>query len=165
MEVLYQDNREEHYDQLAYHHEKAGNEETAVEYLIKAGEKAFSSYANSESLTYFERALKIRKSQNMNLQKARILLGLGRAKVAMKDISVPEHISKLFVQAFDYFVESNDTQRAVGLVTEPPLPTIPEPFMDPLIERALKMASDTENKRKYEKNTAPQRRNDKKGKI
>jgi class 3 adenylate cyclase/tetratricopeptide (TPR) repeat protein len=53
IQTLYSDALEEHYEQLAYHYKKSGNSDKAVEYNLKAGEKAKSSHLNDEALSYF----------------------------------------------------------------------------------------------------------------
>jgi class 3 adenylate cyclase/tetratricopeptide (TPR) repeat protein len=57
MEALYAESLEEQYEQLAYHYERSGADEKAVEYLLKAGEKARWAYLNEEAIGYFQRAL------------------------------------------------------------------------------------------------------------
>jgi tetratricopeptide (TPR) repeat protein len=48
---------EEHVEQLAYHYERSKVDEKAVEYLLRAGEKARRAYLNEEAIGYFQRAL------------------------------------------------------------------------------------------------------------
>jgi predicted ATPase/regulation of enolase protein 1 (concanavalin A-like superfamily) len=57
LEALYQGGLEEHYEQLAYHYDRSGEVEKAIEYLLKAGEKARQTYLNEEATGYFQRAL------------------------------------------------------------------------------------------------------------
>ena len=57
MEALYRDGLPEQYEQLAYHYERSAAEEKAVEYLLKAGEKARRAYLNEDAIGYFRRAL------------------------------------------------------------------------------------------------------------
>jgi tetratricopeptide (TPR) repeat protein len=57
IEKLYQANLPEYYGQLAYHYQLSHADEKAVEYLLKAGEKARSSYLNAEAVAYFQQAL------------------------------------------------------------------------------------------------------------
>jgi adenylate cyclase len=57
IEALYADGLAEHYEQLAYHYERSTADEKAIEYLIKAGEKARRAYLNEEAIGYFQRAL------------------------------------------------------------------------------------------------------------
>jgi tetratricopeptide (TPR) repeat protein/regulation of enolase protein 1 (concanavalin A-like superfamily) len=42
---------------LAYHYERSAADEKAVEYLLKAGEKAKGAYSNEAAIGYFQRAL------------------------------------------------------------------------------------------------------------
>jgi adenylate cyclase len=57
MEALYVEGLEEYYEQLAYHYERSGADEKAIEYLLKAGEKARRAYLNEAAIGYFQRAL------------------------------------------------------------------------------------------------------------
>lgn len=57
MESLYRDDLEAYYEQLAYHYDRSGYIEKAIEYLLKAGEKARQAYLNDDAINYFERAL------------------------------------------------------------------------------------------------------------
>ena len=57
IEKLYPDHLEEHYEALAYHHEKSGDIRQTIDYLFKAGEKASLNYANETALNHFTRGL------------------------------------------------------------------------------------------------------------
>ena len=57
MEALDADSLAEHYEALAHHYDRGDAGEKAVEYLLKAGEKARRAYLNDEAIGYFERAL------------------------------------------------------------------------------------------------------------
>jgi len=57
IEALYADSLAEHYDGLAHHYDRGDGGEKAVEYLLKAGEKARRAYLNDEAISYYERAL------------------------------------------------------------------------------------------------------------
>ncbi|MBI3246574.1 MAG: AAA family ATPase [Deltaproteobacteria bacterium] len=59
IEELYPDRLTEHYEELAHHYEQGEMWEKALEYLIKAGQKAQQSYANKEALECYDRALAI----------------------------------------------------------------------------------------------------------
>src|SRR5262249_51379189 len=58
IEAAYAAGLDEHAEALAYHYEQSGADEKAVEYLLKAGEKARRAYLNEEAIGYFQRALK-----------------------------------------------------------------------------------------------------------
>jgi len=50
MEVLYQGGLEEWYERLAYHYDRSGAAEKAVEYLLKAGEKSHRAYLTGSGM-------------------------------------------------------------------------------------------------------------------
>jgi len=58
-EQLFPDRFEEQLGLLAHHWEQAGDPETAVEYLRRAGEQAAAQFANEEAVAYFTRALEL----------------------------------------------------------------------------------------------------------
>jgi len=58
IEQLYGGRLEEYYEELAEHYSKS-DEEKALEYLIKAGDKSKSRYANQQAIGYYTRAMDI----------------------------------------------------------------------------------------------------------
>jgi tetratricopeptide (TPR) repeat protein/regulation of enolase protein 1 (concanavalin A-like superfamily) len=64
IEDLYRERIEEFYEELAHHHRLGGNDEKAIEYLLKSGIKAAGQFANQDALSYFNQAEEIlRKSR------------------------------------------------------------------------------------------------------
>ncbi len=61
IEELFSNKLEEHFAALAYHFEHAENNEKAIYYLSKGGEKAKYSFQNVQALDYFQRKEKILK--------------------------------------------------------------------------------------------------------
>ena len=59
MERLYGDNLEAYYEQLAYHYAQAEAWPRALEYLMKAGDKAAAAYANRDALDFYTQALEV----------------------------------------------------------------------------------------------------------
>ena len=59
IEELYADRLPEQYEALAHHYYEGQEWEKALDYLVKAGEKAAASYANQEALDYYARALDV----------------------------------------------------------------------------------------------------------
>jgi len=57
LERLFPDRVEEQLGLLAHHWEQTGENETAIEYLRRAGEQAAANYANAEAVAYYTRAL------------------------------------------------------------------------------------------------------------
>ena len=56
MEGLYADNLDDHYGELAYHYQRSGNAEKAIEYLHLAGEQAAQRSANEEAIRHLTAA-------------------------------------------------------------------------------------------------------------
>jgi hypothetical protein len=57
MERLYGDRLEECYEELAHHYSRSDDVEKAVEYLLKAGEKAARASAYKDAVAHFEKGL------------------------------------------------------------------------------------------------------------
>ena len=57
IEELYAERLPESYEMLAYHYERGEVWEKALEYLVKAGQKAQQAYANQEAREHYSRAL------------------------------------------------------------------------------------------------------------
>jgi DNA-binding SARP family transcriptional activator len=57
LEWIHRDELEGYYEPLAYHYERSRAGEKAVEYVLKAGEKARRTYLNEAAVGYFQRAL------------------------------------------------------------------------------------------------------------
>jgi predicted ATPase len=57
IEDLYAERLPESYEMLAYHYERGEAWEKALEYLVKAGQKAQQAYANPEAREHYSRAL------------------------------------------------------------------------------------------------------------
>jgi len=62
IEQLYADTLEEHYEALAHHYERAAEPDKCLEYLVLAGEKSRSAFANEAALDSFQRALTLLES-------------------------------------------------------------------------------------------------------
>lgn len=58
METLFAERLEEYYEQVAYHYARSNNREKAIEYLIKAGQKAMHLFDTIAAQTCFTSALK-----------------------------------------------------------------------------------------------------------
>jgi tetratricopeptide (TPR) repeat protein len=59
VEELYAERLPESYEMLAYHYERAEVWEKALEYLVKAGQKAQQAYVNQEAREHYSRALDV----------------------------------------------------------------------------------------------------------
>ena len=92
LEKVYAKKIDEHLGELAYHFLEGGDKEKALDYFIKAGEKAQTVYAHNEAFSYFQHALELLEEKGASPeQKVRIVekLGdlnfwIGRSDVAME---------------------------------------------------------------------------------
>ncbi|MFQ5828616.1 MAG: AAA family ATPase [Candidatus Methylomirabilia bacterium] len=84
IEELYADRLAEQYEALAYHFSRAEERAKAVEYLLKAGDKAAKVFANRESLSLYEQALGFVGQEDRTIR-AQVLQKLAAATVAIGD--------------------------------------------------------------------------------
>jgi len=81
LEKVYTEKVDEHFGELAYHFLEGGNKEKALDYFLKAGEKAAKIYANNEAASYFQSALKLLEEKEGVLQeRGHVLEKLGDIK-------------------------------------------------------------------------------------
>ena len=59
LEKVYAEKIDEHLGELALHFLESGDKDKALNYFLKAGEKAANVYANNEAASYFQSALKL----------------------------------------------------------------------------------------------------------
>jgi tetratricopeptide (TPR) repeat protein len=86
LERLYAKKIEEHSGELASHFLESGDKEKALDYFLKAGEKAAKVHANAEAISYFQSALKLLdETEGEVQQKARVLETLGEIKRIVAD--------------------------------------------------------------------------------
>jgi tetratricopeptide (TPR) repeat protein len=91
LEALYQDNLAAYYEQLAYHYDRSNAIEKAIEYLLKAGEKARRAYLNDEAIGYFQRVLeRLADSKSKIEWRLAALRGLGQIYVGLGKLAEAE---------------------------------------------------------------------------
>lgn len=100
MEILYVNELELHYGELAYHAERANLVEKALMYLPLAGKAAASVYQNRQAVDYFSRALMILPSRNLraqfdlHLSRAKLYGLVGERILQVQDLDVLERLSR-----------------------------------------------------------------------
>jgi predicted ATPase len=81
LEKVYAKKIDEHFGELAYHFLESGDKEKALDYFLKAGEKAAGIYANTEAASYFQSALRLLEEKEEALrEKGHVLEKLGDIK-------------------------------------------------------------------------------------
>lgn len=84
IEEIYGQHIEVHYELLAYHYERSGNQKKAIDYLILAGEKSNQHSAAQTACDFFEKALKVAETNKIALDaeaQIRIHTGLTNAYI------------------------------------------------------------------------------------
>ena len=81
LEQVYAKNVDEHFGELASHFLESGNKDKALDYYLKAGEKAAKIYANGEAAFCFQSALELlQEKEGETREKERVLERLGDIK-------------------------------------------------------------------------------------
>jgi len=81
LEKVYAKKIEEHLGELASHFLEGGDKSKALDYFLKAGDKAAKIYANAEATSYFQSALKLLEEKEDEFrEKGRVLETLGDVK-------------------------------------------------------------------------------------
>jgi tetratricopeptide (TPR) repeat protein len=81
LEKVYAARIDEHFSELALHFLETGDKERALDYFLKAGERAQKVYAYDESFSYLQHALELLKEKEGNLeQKVQVIERLGDLK-------------------------------------------------------------------------------------
>jgi class 3 adenylate cyclase len=94
MEALYADNLDEVCERLAHHYERGQDVERAIGYMIRAGEKARSRFANEEAIAHLSRGLSLLRdlpaTPERDRQEIELRLALGIALVHSRGHAAPE---------------------------------------------------------------------------
>jgi len=81
LEKVYAEKLDEHLGELALHFLEGGNKDKALDYFLKAGDRASKIFANVEAISYFQSALKLLEEKEAELrQRAIVLERLGDIK-------------------------------------------------------------------------------------
>jgi tetratricopeptide (TPR) repeat protein len=81
LEKVYAKKIDDHLGELALHFLESGDNEKALDYFLKAGEKAAKIYANNEAVFYFQHAFRLLEDKENELrERGRVLERLGDIK-------------------------------------------------------------------------------------
>jgi len=89
IEKLYQERLEDYYDELAHHYSRSDDPEKAIEYLLKAGEKAKRNYANDTAISYYQSVIDMLEKHNITRDdwKLEALKGIGEVYLGVGKIA------------------------------------------------------------------------------
>ncbi len=96
LEKVYAKKKDEHLGELAYHFLESGDKGKALDYFLKAGERAQRVYAHDEAFSYLQHAFELLEEKEDNVEeKARLIERLGELNQWMgkRDASV-EYLNK-----------------------------------------------------------------------
>jgi tetratricopeptide (TPR) repeat protein/tRNA A-37 threonylcarbamoyl transferase component Bud32 len=87
LEKVYAKKIDEHFSELALHFLESGEKDRALDYFLKAGEKAQKVYAHDEAFSYFQHALELLEEKEGSLeQRVKIIERLGDLKGWMGEV-------------------------------------------------------------------------------
>ncbi len=116
IEEIYGDRIEEFYEELAWHYSQCNYSSKAIEYLLKAGNKAKAMYANQEAIGYFGNALEFIQAQPASDEQLSLEIA---AREALGDVlfttGVHHGAEAQFQKALDLASEHQDEQRLAHL--------------------------------------------------
>ena len=142
LEELYGPEVEDHAAELAYHFAQAEavtGAEKLVQYSLLAGDRALKVRAYEEAFAHFQRGLTAKgvaltgREPAEDEEAAVLLSGLGHAQMGIVERANESQVSDTFVRAFNYFVDTGDSDRAVSVA----LADIRAANVREMIERAL----------------------------
>jgi len=133
IERLYQERLEEYYEELAQHYSKSDDIEKAVEYLLKAGEKAQSMFANEYAIHCFKQAISLIEKMSDTMHKEqkldalmklyRVYFIIGQQDKAIEvaedaikiaeEVSTPRMVARICYQIADALNALNKSDEAI----------------------------------------------------
>ncbi len=111
LEKIYAADLESHLDEIALHLYQGGDQERGREYLLRAGERAATSYAPREALSYFQKAFEFTEPSQLE-ERRRLLVKIGELhqrlgesteafRVFMESLNLFTGTEKLLLREFD----------------------------------------------------------------
>jgi len=114
IESLYEDNREDHYADLAHHYSRSGNTEKAIVYLQKAGRQAAQNSVHTEAIRHFTTALELLTTLPDTPERGRqelpVQLTLAASLQVTKGPSAPE-VGNAYTRAQELCLQGGNTRQ------------------------------------------------------
>jgi class 3 adenylate cyclase/predicted ATPase len=119
IEMLYHSQLDEHYSELAYHYDRSGNTQKAVEYLGLAGQQAVQRSANVEAINHLTAALELLKSlpdtPERTQQELTLQVTLGPVWMASKGYAAPE-VGETYTRALELCRHMGETPQLFSVL-------------------------------------------------
>jgi tetratricopeptide (TPR) repeat protein/KaiC/GvpD/RAD55 family RecA-like ATPase len=113
LEKIYAKTIDEHLGELASHFLESGDKDKALDYFLKAGEKATGIYANTEAASYFQSALTLLEEKEREPQeRGRVLERLGDIKKLAGEYDA---CMKYWNEALPLLTEKQDKEKTAVL--------------------------------------------------
>jgi tetratricopeptide (TPR) repeat protein/KaiC/GvpD/RAD55 family RecA-like ATPase len=113
LEKVYSKKIDEHLGELGYHFLESGDKEKALDYFLKAGDKASKIYANAEAVSYLQHALSlIEEKESEPQERGRVLERLGDIK---KLVGEYEACMKYWNEALPLLTEKQEKEKTATL--------------------------------------------------
>jgi len=113
LEQSYAKKVDEHLGELASHFLESGDKDKALDYYLKAGEKAAGIYANGEAASYFQSALGLlEEKEGETREKGRVLERLGDIK---KLVGEYDACMKYWNEALQVWKQLDEKEKVAGL--------------------------------------------------
>ncbi len=106
IEGLYEDKLEEYVGELAYHFYRGEHREKAIEYSLRAGERAKRIYANEEAIRFYRMAIELLEKSGNNLEQRIDLMG---------------ELGNLYDLVGEYDMAFSSYEEALSLTSDDPL--------------------------------------------
>jgi predicted ATPase len=113
LEKVYAKKIDEHFGELASHFLEGGDKDKALDYFLKAGDKAAKVYANNEAGSYFQSALKLlEEKEGGTSERARVLERLGDIK---KRVGEYDACMKYWNETLQVWKQLDEKEKVAGL--------------------------------------------------
>jgi len=113
LEKVYSKKIDEHLGELGYHFLESGDKEKALDYFLKAGDKASKIYANAEAVSYLQHALSLlEENESEPQEKGRVLERLGDIK---KLVGEYDACMKYWNEALPLLTEKQEKEKIATL--------------------------------------------------